>query len=68
MTPADTALSLLRESRDGAHIWTDGGATIERLAAEAGVTVRYAHVALGKEMTVEYRTVEGKGAGDARVL
>ena len=36
MTPADTALALLRESRDGALIWHDYGATVTRLAQEAG--------------------------------
>ena len=29
-TPAETALALLRESRDGARIWHDNGETIER--------------------------------------
>ena len=30
MTPADTALALLRESRDGGRIFTDNGATVTR--------------------------------------
>ena len=63
MTPADTALALLRESRDGAHIFTDDGATVTRLAQEAGVTVTYVHVNLSA-LTTERRVVEGKGAND----
>ena len=35
-TPAETALALLRESRDGARIWHDDGAAIARLARTAG--------------------------------
>ena len=65
MTPADTALALLRESRDGAHIFTDNGATVRRLAQEAGVTVTYVHVNLGA-LTTERRVVEGKGEKDGR--
>ena len=63
MTPADTALSLLRESRDGARIFTDNGATVTRLAREAGVTVTFVHVDLSA-LTTEWRVVEGKGAND----
>ena len=63
MTPADTALALLRESRDGAHIFTDNGATVRRLAQEAGVTVTYVHVDLSA-LTTERRVVEGKGGED----
>ena len=63
MTPADTALALLRESRDGAHIFTDNGATVRRLAQEAGVTVTYVHVNLSA-LTTERRVVEGKGGED----
>ena len=63
MTPADTALALLRESRDGARIFTDNGATVTRLAQEAGVTVTYVHVNLSALMT-ERRVVEGKGGED----
>ena len=63
MTPADAALSLLRESRDGARIFTDDGATVTRLAREAGVTVTYIHVNL-TTLTTERRVVEGKGAND----
>ena len=65
MTPADTALALLRESSDGARIFTDDGATVRRLAQEAGVTVTYVHVNLSALMT-ERRVVEGKGANDER--
>ena len=65
MTTASTALHLLRESRDADHdapIWADNGATVRRLAASAGVTVRYVHVDLSS-LTTEYRTIEpGKGA------
>ena len=63
MTPADTALALLRESRDGARILTDNGATARRLAREAGVTVTYVHVNLSA-LTSERSVVEGKGAND----
>lgn len=55
MTPADTALALLRESRDGGRIFTDNGATVARLARLANVTVTYAHVDL-TALTTEYRT------------
>ena len=65
MTTASTALHLLRASRDADHdapIWADNGATVRRLAASAGVTVRYVHVDLSS-LTTEYRTIEpGKGA------
>ena len=61
MTPADTALALLRESRDGPRIFTDNGATVARLAREAGVTVTFVHVDLSA-LTTERRVVEGKGA------
>ena len=57
MTPAETALALLRESRDGARIWHDNGATVTRLAREAGVTVTYVHCDL-TTLTTEWRTVE----------
>ena len=68
MTPADTALTLLRESRDGGRIFTDDGATVTRLAQEAGVTVTYVHVNLSALMT-ERRVVEGKGGeDDPRIL
>ena len=56
MTPADTALALLRESRDGARIFTDNGATVTRLAREAGVTVTFVHCDLSTG-EVEYREV-----------
>ena len=36
-TPAETALALLRESRDGARIWHDNGAAIARLTCERRV-------------------------------
>ena len=58
MTPADTALALLRESRDGARIFTDNGATVVRLAREARVTVTFLHCDL-TALTTERRTVEG---------
>ena len=58
MTPAETALALLRESRDGARIWHDDGRTIERLARDAGVRVEYVHVNLCALMC-EHRTIEG---------
>lgn len=65
MTPADTALALLRESRDGGRIFTDNGATVTRLAREAGVTVTFVHVNLSA-LTTERRTVEPKEANDGR--
>ena len=58
MTPADTALSLLRESRDGSRIWHDDGETITRLARTARVRVEYVHVDL-PTLTTERRIVEG---------
>ena len=64
MTPADTALALLRESRDGGRIFTDNGATVTRLAREAGVTVTFVHCDL-TTLTTEWRVVEGKGGEDA---
>ena len=64
MTPADTALALLRESRDGGRIFTDNGATVTRLAQTAGVTVTYVHCDL-TTLTTERRVVEGKGGEDA---
>ena len=65
MTPADTALALLRESRDGepARIWHDGGRTIVQLAHEAAVRVEYLYVDL-TALTCERRVVEG-GEDDA---
>ena len=63
-TPADTALSLLRESRDGALIWHDNGATVTRLAHTARVTVIFVHVDLSA-LTTERRVVEGEGANNA---
>ena len=65
MTPADTALALLCESRDGARIFTDDGATVTRLARTAGVTVIFVHVNLSA-LTTEWRVVEGKGAKDGQ--
>ena len=65
MTPADTALALLRESRDGTLIWHDNGATVTRLAREAGVTVTFLHVNL-TTLTTELRTVEGEGGEDGQ--
>ena len=59
MTPAETALALLRESRDGARIWYDDGRTIERLARTAGVRVEYVHVDLTR-LTTERRMVAPK--------
>ena len=56
MTPADTALALLRESRDGARIWHDDGATIARLARTAHVRVEYVQVNL-TALTCERRVV-----------
>ena len=68
MTPADAALALLSECSDGARIFTDNGATVTRLAQEAGVTVTYVHVNLSALMT-ERRVVEGKGGeDDPRIL
>lgn len=65
MTPADTALSLLRESRDGALVWHDNGATVLRLAQTAGVRVTYVHVDL-TQLATEYRTVGGDAANMPR--
>ena len=61
MTPAETALALLLESRDGqpARIWHDNGETIERLARTAGVRVEYVHVDLTR-LTTERRMVAPK--------
>ena len=59
MTTAETALSLLRESRDGSRIWYDNGETITRLAREAGVRVEYVRVDL-RALTCERRIVEGE--------
>ena len=60
MTPAETALALLLESRDGqpARIWHDNGAAIARLAREAAVRVEYVQVDL-TALTCERRIVEG---------
>ena len=58
MTPAETALALLLESRDGARIWHDDGRTVERLAREARVRVEYVQVDL-TALTCERRIVEG---------
>ena len=63
MTPAETALALLLESRDGARIWHDDGATVTRLAREAAVRVEYVQVNL-TALTCERRIVEG-GEDDA---
>ena len=63
MTPAETALSLLRESRDGARIFGDNGRTVERLARDAAVRVVYVQVNLAA-LTCERRVVEG-GEDDA---
>ena len=38
-TPAETALALLRESRDGSRIFTDNGRTVKKYAILAGVKV-----------------------------
>ena len=57
MTPADTALALLRESRDGARIWHDDGQTIGRLARDARVRVVYVQVNLSA-LTYERRVLE----------
>ena len=59
MTPADTALALLRDSRDGARIFTDNGRTVTRLAHEAAVRVEFLHVNL-TALTCERRVVEGR--------
>lgn len=65
MTPAATAaLSLLRESRDGALIWHDNGRTITRLARTAGVMVTFVHVDLAR-LTCERRTAGETGGQDA---
>ena len=59
MTPAE-ALARLRASRDADHdapVWSDDGATVTRLAQEAGVTVTFLHVNLSA-LTTERRTVE----------
>ena len=62
MATSDTALSLLRESRDEGRIFTDDGATITRLAQAAGVRVEYVRVDL-RALTCERRTVEPKEEG-----
>ena len=67
MTPAETALALLRESRDGARIWHDNGAAIARLAREARVRVEYVQVDL-TALTCERRVVEGGGDANATFL
>ena len=67
MTPAETALALLRESRDGARIWHDDGAAIARLARTAGVRVEYVRVNL-TALTSERRVVEGGGDANATFL
>ena len=36
MTPAETALALLRESRDGARIWHDDGRTVKKVCDFSG--------------------------------
>ena len=56
MTPAETALALLLESRDGARIWHYDGATVTRLAREAAVRVEYVQVNL-TALTCERRVV-----------
>ena len=56
MTPAETALALLLESRDGTRIWHDNGAAIARLAREAAVRVEYVQVDL-TALTCERRVV-----------
>ncbi len=61
MTPAE-ALARLAASRDAEHdapVWGDNGRSVAMLAATAGVAVTYVHARLGREMTTEYRTVEG---------
>lgn len=71
MMPAE-ALARLRASRDAerdAPIWHDRGRSIAHLARLAGVTVTYAHVELGRELTTEYRTAEpGEGGDNAGLL
>ena len=65
MTRAE-ALAELRESRDGARIWHDNGASVTaraRLAHTARVTVIFVHCDLSA-LTTERRVVEGKGAND----
>ena len=60
---ASEALARLRASRDDerdAPIWADNGRSVRMLAEAAGVRVEYVHVTLGKEITTEYRTVEGR--------
>ncbi len=59
---ADTALSMLRASRDGepAAIWHDNGRTITRLARTAAVRVVFVYVDLTAG-TVEQREVDGRG-------
>ena len=62
MTPADTALALLRVFGDAerdALVWYDDGRTIERLARTAGVRVEYVHVDLTR-LTTERRMVAPK--------
>ena len=65
MTPAETALALLLESRDGepARIWHDDGRTVTRLARAAGVTVTYVHCDLAA-LACDVRRVEGKEQGE----
>ena len=60
---AQTALSMLLDSRDGtpAAIWHDNGRTVGRLARTAGLRVVYVHVEL-EAGTTEYRTVDGGAA------
>lgn len=63
MTPAATALSILRESRDAerdAPIWRDNGRTVAHLAQAAGVVVTYAHCDLTR-LATEYRTAGKTG-------
>ena len=63
MTPAETALHLLRQSRDAEHdapVWFDNGKTATLLARTAGVRVVYISVDLTAQ-TSEFVTVEGKG-------
>lgn len=65
MATSDTALSMLRDSRDAernARIFDDDGATITRLAEAAGVRVEYVRVDL-RALTCERRTVEPKEEG-----
>lgn len=58
---AQTALSMLLDSRDGtpAAIWHDNGRTIGRLARTARVLVQYVHVDMSAG-TTEHRTVDGR--------